>query len=75
MRPYGLEYALIVGPDVADIQEQARKSSVGHFAGKSGDHHSYIRSSAAKRATRVAIKRGARTAARKAIARDLRDIG
>jgi hypothetical protein len=75
MRPYGLEYTLIVGPDVADIQEQARKSSVGHFAGKSGDHHGYMRNTAAKRATRVTIKRGARTAARHAITRELAELG
>jgi hypothetical protein len=75
MRPYGLELTLIAGPDVADIQGQARKGSVGHFAGKGGEFRSYTRSTAAKRATRVAIKRGARTAARKAIARELRELG
>lgn len=73
MRPYGLENVLILGPDCGDIAEQARKSSVGHFAGKGGDYHGSNRDSASKRATRIRIKRGARSAARKAIARELRD--
>ena len=73
MRPYGLEDRLIAWPDIADIQGQARKSSVGQPRKKSGHHHSLTRSSAAKRATRVAIKRGARRAGREAIASGLRD--
>src|SRR5262249_42432141 len=75
MRPYGLEHTLIAGPDVADIQEQARKGSVGHSAGKSGHYRSYIRNTTAKHATRIAIKRSARTAARKAMARELAKLG
>jgi hypothetical protein len=71
MRPYGLEHTLIAGPDVADIQAQARKSSVGRVGGA----HGYIRNSAAKRASRVAIKRGARAAARTAIAHELHELG
>jgi hypothetical protein len=74
MRPYGLEHTLIAGPDVADIQEQARKSSVGYFAGKGGEHRSHVRS-ASKRTTRVSIKRGARRAGRAEIACALRDVG
>jgi hypothetical protein len=75
MRPYGLEYTLIASPDVADLQEQARKGTVGHLASKSGHCRSYIRNTAAKRATRVSIKRGARTSARKAIVRELHELG
>ena len=75
MRPYGLEHTLIVGPDVADIQEQGRKSSVGHFPTKSGEFRSYTRNTAAKRATRVSIKRGARRAGRAEITHALRDAG
>ena len=75
MRPYGLEHTLIVGPDVADIQEQARKGSVGYFSGKGGEHHLPQRLRTAKRARRVSIKRGARAAGRAEIARDLRDVG
>lgn len=72
MRPYGLEYDLIPGGgDVADIRALARKSSVGHFATKGGDFRSYTRSAASRAQTRRAFKRGARTAARKAIAREL----
>jgi len=71
MRPYGLELTLIAGPDVADIQAQARKSSVGRIGGA----HGYTRNSAAKRATRVRIKRGARTAGREAIGRELAELG
>jgi hypothetical protein len=71
MRPYGLELTLIAGPDVADIQAQARKSS----AGRTGGAHGYIRSSAAKRAARVSIKRGARAKGRAEIARELADRG
>jgi hypothetical protein len=72
MRPYGLEYALIVGPDVGDIKEQARKGSVGRFAGKSGDFHPYARGSG-KRATRRLHKRAARARGRAEITRALRD--
>jgi hypothetical protein len=71
MRPYGLEHSVIAGPDVADVQEQARKSSVGHFAGKSGHCRSYIRNTAARRATRIGIKRRARTEARRSVAREV----
>jgi hypothetical protein len=73
MKTYGLESTLIAGPDVADIQAQARKGSVGHFATKSGDFRSYTRSTAARAATRRTIKRGARAAGRAEIARALRD--
>ena len=73
MRPYGLEHKLIVGPDVADLQEQARKGSVGYYPGKGGDYHLPRRLRGPKRAIRVSIKRGARVAGRAEIARALRD--
>jgi hypothetical protein len=73
MRPYGLEFALIAGPDVGDIKAQARKGCIGRVAGKSGDYHAYSRGGASKRATRRTIKRGARATGRAEIARTLRD--
>ncbi len=73
MRPYGLESTLIEGPDVADIQAQARKGCIGHFPTKGGDFRSYTRSTAGRAATRRTIKRGARRAGRAEIARALRD--
>ena len=72
MRAYGLETTLIASPDVADIQAQARKSSVGHFRTKGGDFRSYTRSAASRAATRRTLKRGARAAGRAEIARGLR---
>ncbi len=73
MRPYGLEYTLIVGPDVADVQVQGRKSSIGHFATKSGEFRSYTRNPKSRAATRRTIKRRARAAGNAQIARELRD--
>jgi hypothetical protein len=72
MRPYGLEHALIAGPDVGDIKAQARKGCIGCFAGKSGDYHPYSRGGG-KQATRRTIKRAARARGRAEIARALRD--
>ena len=43
-------------PDVADIQEEGRKSSVGKISGKSGDTRPYSRSKNRK-ATRRTLKR------------------
>ncbi len=73
MRPYGLEYALIESPDVADIQAHARKSCIGQLATRSGEYRSYTRSAASRAATRRTLKRGARAAGRAEIARALRD--
>lgn len=73
MRPYGLEHSLIPWPDVADLRAQARKGRVGHLATKSGEYRGHYRNTAAKRATRVAIKRGARAAGRDVIRAALRD--
>ena len=58
MKPYGLK--VIEAPDVGDIQEGARKSSIGRFREKGGDYKSYPRSSVAKRAIRRLAKRAAR---------------
>jgi hypothetical protein len=44
-------------PDVADIQSQARKSSVGRFRRKGGDFKGYIRRVANKAQTRRYLKR------------------
>jgi hypothetical protein len=72
MRPYGLEHTTITTPDKADLKDQARKSSVGHLAGKGGEFRSHFRRTADKRATRRTIRRRARAAGRADIARALR---
>ena len=73
MRPYGLEYSLIVWPDVADLRAQARNGCVGHLTTKSGDFRGQYRNAAAKRAVRASIKRSARAAGRAAIRAAQRD--
>lgn len=44
-------------PDVADIQEEARRSRVGRLPTKSGQYKSYTRNSRSKRAVRRSLKR------------------
>jgi hypothetical protein len=73
MRPYGLESTVSEGPDVADIQAQARKGCIGQLAAEGGDFRSYTRSTAGRAATRRTIKRGVRRAGRDEVARTLRD--
>lgn len=70
MKPYGID-SVIEGPDVADIQEQARKGSIGRFAGRSGESKSYIRNTSARRITRIQIKRNARRAGKNDIKNQL----
>jgi hypothetical protein len=62
MKPYGVR--VIEYPDVRDIQLMGAKSSVGHFPGRSGECHSYIRSVPGKAATRRYWARRARRESR-----------
>ena len=57
MQPYGVR--VVQFPDVDDIQRMGAKSSVGKFAGKSGDFHPYSRG-ASKNAIRRYWKRKGR---------------
>lgn len=62
MRAYGFPRNFDVQwPDVADIKNYARKSCVGTFRGRGGDHRGYHRNKAAKRSTRRVFKRRARS--------------
>lgn len=56
MKPYE-NISFIEFPDVADIQSQARKSSVGRFRRKGGDYKGYIRRVNNKKQTRRYLKR------------------
>lgn len=55
MKPYKT-IKLIDSPDVADIQADGRKSSVGNLRGKGGDYRG-IQKSRKKRASRRYLKR------------------
>lgn len=57
MKPYGLNPT--EHPDVGDIQNEGRKSSIGRLPGKGGDRKSYQKP-AKKRASRRVYKRRAR---------------
>lgn len=55
MKPYE-HRKLTEGPDVADIQDEGRRSAVGKFPKPSGDYTGYC-SPAKKKTTRRALKR------------------
>jgi hypothetical protein len=56
MKPYRT-IRLTEQPDVADIQAEGRKSSVGRFAEKGGDFKPYTRNASARKAVRRALKK------------------
>jgi hypothetical protein len=56
MKPYRT-IKLIEFPDIADIQAQGRKSSVGRLPEKGGDFKPYVRSAKCRASARRALKK------------------
>lgn len=58
MKAYGIPRVLDIDfPDIGDIKEFGMQSHVGQLIRKSGDYHSYIRSSKHRRSIRRYWKR------------------
>lgn len=74
MRGYGLpRNTCIDAPDVADIRNYGRKSSIGRLPEKGGEYKSYTRSAKARNAARRIYKKAERVHATNDIRNDIRN--
>jgi hypothetical protein len=74
MRGYGLpRNTCIDAPNVGDIQDYGRKSSVGRLPEKGGEYKSYTRSAKARNATRRIYKKRERTLVKSLLCSEIKE--